>query len=216
MTVSPTSKTLKTGETVQLTATKNPSTATEGITWTSSNSSVATVNQNGLVTAKGSGTATITIKNSESKVSTNCVINVINDGNFLIPTGDALLKCDKDGNLLWKQRYIYTDVQRNYYNINQVEETNDGNIFISTGDTLLKCDKDGNLLWKKRYTSTEVPINYYTINQVEATNDGNIFMSTGDTLLKCDKDGNLLWKKRYTSTEVPINYYTINQVEAMF
>ena len=61
LTVSPTSKTLKTGETVQLTATKNPSTATEGITWTSSNSSVATVNQNGLVTAKGSGTATIVL-----------------------------------------------------------------------------------------------------------------------------------------------------------
>ena len=76
LTVSPTSKTLKTGETVQLTATKNPSTATEGITWTSSNSSVATVNQNGLVTAKGSGTATITVKSSTGGKSATCTITV--------------------------------------------------------------------------------------------------------------------------------------------
>ena len=78
LTVSPTSKTLKTGETVQLTAAKNPSTATEGITWTSSNSSVATVNQNGLVTAKGSGTATITVKSSTGGKSATCTITVSN------------------------------------------------------------------------------------------------------------------------------------------
>ena len=78
LTVSPTSKTLKTGETVQLTATKNPSTATEGITWTSSNSSVATVNQNGLVTAKGSGTATITVKSSTGGKSATAKITVSN------------------------------------------------------------------------------------------------------------------------------------------
>ena len=78
LTVSPTSKTLKTGETVQLTAAKNPSNATEGITWTSSNSSVATVNQNGLVTAKGSGTATITVKSSTGGKSATCTITVSN------------------------------------------------------------------------------------------------------------------------------------------
>lgn len=78
LTVSPTSKTLKTGETVQLTATKNPSTATEGITWTSSNSSVATINQNGLVTAKGSGTATITVKSSSGNKSATAKITVSN------------------------------------------------------------------------------------------------------------------------------------------
>jgi len=78
LTVSPTSKTLKTGETVQLTATKNPSTATEGITWTTSNSSVATVNQNGLVTAKGSGKATITVKSSTGGKSATAKITVSN------------------------------------------------------------------------------------------------------------------------------------------
>ncbi|MFQ9502238.1 MAG: Ig domain-containing protein, partial [Clostridia bacterium] len=64
MAVSPTSKTLNVGETVQLTGTKNPSTASEGTQWTSSNTSVATVSNSGLVTAKSAGTATITFKNS--------------------------------------------------------------------------------------------------------------------------------------------------------
>ena len=75
--VSPNSKTLKTGEKVQLTATKNPSTATEGIVWTTSNSSVATVS-NGLVTAKSSGTATITVKSSTGGKSATCTITVSN------------------------------------------------------------------------------------------------------------------------------------------
>ena len=74
--VSPTSKTLKKDENVQLVAIKNPSTATEGIVWTSSNQSVATVNQNGLVIAKGSGTATITVKSSTGSKSANCTIKV--------------------------------------------------------------------------------------------------------------------------------------------
>ena len=76
MAVSPTSKTLNVGETVQLTGTKNPSTASEGTQWTSSNTSVATVSNSGLVTAKAAGTATITFKNSASTKSATCSITV--------------------------------------------------------------------------------------------------------------------------------------------
>ena len=75
--VSPTSKTLKKDENVQLVAIKNPSTATEGIVWTSSNQSVATVNQNGLVTAKGFGTATITVRSSSGSKLATCQVEVL-------------------------------------------------------------------------------------------------------------------------------------------
>ena len=74
--VSPTSKTLNVGETVQLTGTKNPSTASEGTQWISSNTSVATVSNSGLVTAKAAGMATITFKNSASTKSATCSITV--------------------------------------------------------------------------------------------------------------------------------------------
>ena len=77
MSVSPTSKTLNIGETVQLTGTKNPTSASEGTQWTSSNTSVATVSGSGLVTAKAAGTATITFKNSSSTKSATCKITVI-------------------------------------------------------------------------------------------------------------------------------------------
>ena len=76
--MSPTSKTLNIGETVQLTGTKNPSTTSEGTQWTSSNTSVATVSNSGLVTAKSAGTATITFKNSSGTKSANCTITVEN------------------------------------------------------------------------------------------------------------------------------------------
>ena len=65
---------LQVGETIQLTATVQPSNATnKTITWTSSNQSVATV-ANGLLTAVGEGTATI-IAFSGSKSAT-CLVTV--------------------------------------------------------------------------------------------------------------------------------------------
>ena len=70
------------GATVQLTATVSPNNATDkSVTWKSSNTSVATVSSSGLVTAVGSGTATITVTtNSGSKKATCNVTVSINDG----------------------------------------------------------------------------------------------------------------------------------------
>ena len=76
--VSPTSKTLNVGEKLDLSnsVTKTPSTAREGITWTSSNLNVASVS-NGVVTANSAGTATITVKSSSGNRSATCTITVI-------------------------------------------------------------------------------------------------------------------------------------------
>ncbi len=53
------------GETKQLTATIQPENTTDKtVTWSSNNTAVATVDQNGLVTAMGIGTATITVTTS--------------------------------------------------------------------------------------------------------------------------------------------------------
>ena len=73
-----TSAAIITGRTLQLTATVLPSIATnKTVTWTSSNSSVATVDDNGLVTAVGSGTATITARTADgSNLSASCSLTV--------------------------------------------------------------------------------------------------------------------------------------------
>ena len=71
-----TTLTLDTGKTSNLKATVYPSNASnKKCTWSSSNTSVATVDKNGKVTAKASGTATITVKTSNGKTAT-CKVTV--------------------------------------------------------------------------------------------------------------------------------------------
>ena len=65
------------GETEQLTATVAPANATDkSVSWSSSNTSVATVDQSGLVTAVASGTARITVKTTDGNYTAYCDITV--------------------------------------------------------------------------------------------------------------------------------------------
>lgn len=65
-------------ETLQLTATVTPDNATDkSVTWTSSNTAVATVSSTGLVTAVANGTATITATTADgSNKSATCAVTV--------------------------------------------------------------------------------------------------------------------------------------------
>ena len=70
-----TALTLDVGKSYTLTKTVSPSNAVTSYTWSSSNTSVATVDKNGKVTAKKAGTATITVKTSNGKTA-NCKVTV--------------------------------------------------------------------------------------------------------------------------------------------
>ena len=71
--------TIAQGETMQLIATVLPeSAASVGVTWTSSNENVATVNSEGTVTAVAAGTATITATtNDPSRQKDQCQVTVV-------------------------------------------------------------------------------------------------------------------------------------------
>ena len=70
------STTLEIGSSETLTATITPSDATnKAVTWTSSDEAVATV-ENGVVTAVGEGTATITVTTEDSGKTATCVVTV--------------------------------------------------------------------------------------------------------------------------------------------
>lgn len=79
ITLNPTDIVLHAGETKNITATINPSNASnKSLTWTSSNNSIAQVDQRGKVTAKAIGEVTITAKSNDgSNVSAKCRVNVI-------------------------------------------------------------------------------------------------------------------------------------------
>lgn len=63
--------------TEQLTATITPNdAANKNVTWTSSNTAVATVSDSGLVTAVGKGTATITVTTEDGSYQASCVVTV--------------------------------------------------------------------------------------------------------------------------------------------
>jgi uncharacterized protein YjdB len=78
VTISPTTVSLTSiGATQQLTATVAPATAcNKTVTWSSSNTSVATVSTSGLVTATGCGTATITATTQDGNKTATCPITV--------------------------------------------------------------------------------------------------------------------------------------------
>jgi len=77
VTMNPTSVSIEAGQTSQLTATVSPTNADDSsVTWSSSNTAVATVDANGLVTAVSAGTATITVTTTDGSKTATCAVTV--------------------------------------------------------------------------------------------------------------------------------------------
>ena len=113
-----TSATINNGETLQLTASVSPSNVNNSaVTWSSSDTNIATVNNSGLVTAKSRGTVTITATTTDgSNLSANCNITVnqlatgitlnktsatINNGETLQLTATVLPSNVTNANVTW-------------------------------------------------------------------------------------------------------------------
>jgi uncharacterized protein YjdB len=78
ITLSETNTTLAVGDTLILTASVLPENATNKIvTWTSSNTSVATIDNDGMVIAKTEGTATITVSTQDGLKRATCTLAVV-------------------------------------------------------------------------------------------------------------------------------------------
>ena len=68
------------GKTYQLSASIQPSGASNrNVTWSSSNSNIATVSSSGKVSAKAAGTATITVKTKDGSKTAKCTVTVKNE-----------------------------------------------------------------------------------------------------------------------------------------
>ncbi len=79
------------GSTEQLTATVLPANATnKNVTWSSSNTAVATVDNTGLVTAKKVGKATITVTTDDGGKKATCTITVSKASKITVTTAKAI------------------------------------------------------------------------------------------------------------------------------
>ena len=77
VTMSPTTALIPVSATSQLTATVAPSNATnKSVTWTTSNTAIATVSSTGLVTGVASGNATITVTTADGSKTATCAVTV--------------------------------------------------------------------------------------------------------------------------------------------
>ena len=75
--MSPTSANINIGATQQLTTTISPTNAAnQNVTWSSSNTTVATVNGSGLVTGISAGTATITATTQDGNKTATSMITI--------------------------------------------------------------------------------------------------------------------------------------------
>ncbi len=173
ITVSPASKTIEVGETLQLSANILPTTANQDVTWSSENTAIAEVDASGKVTAKATGNVKIIATAADSSGKSDfCMVTVIakqsgGSGNATFYPNDFSSKTGsntKDGVTLTLK----------------VEGYNDS----SHGNTM-KCKSDGNTLtFSSDVNITSIVVNcnsqYSTnISKIKATPDiGNIVKST--------------------------------------
>ena len=176
-----TTLTLDTGKTTNLRATVYPSNAAnKKCTWSSSNTSVATVDSNGKVTAKKAGTATITVKTSNGKTAT-CKVTVS------LPTPQITGLANTTGGIKisWNKvdgaygyRLYYKPVSggwKRFKDTTATSFTDSGVVPNKTETYTIRCiDKNGNTI--SGFNSTGWSIKYVpvapTISKLDITTGG--------------------------------------------
>ncbi len=139
VTLDATTKELEVGDTFALTATVVPTNASQSVTWTSSDTSVATVDSSGMVTAKASGTATITattvgkMESGESATAT-CEVTVLKSAELAFYAGS--LECPS-------QVYGYTSVSSASANV-----TNKGEVVATPSSVLFESGENFTFIQK--------------------------------------------------------------------
>ena len=175
-----TALTLDVGKSYTLTKTVSPSNAVTSYTWSSSNTNVATVDKNGKVTAKASGTATITVKTSNGKTAT-CKVTV----NLPAPQITSLTNTSGGIKISWNKvpgaygyRLYYKPASGGWKRFKDTTATSFTDSGVSPNRTetyTIRCiDKNGNTVsgfnsngWSKKYTPVAP-----TISKLENTSGG--------------------------------------------
>lgn len=130
------------GATEQLTATVAPSNATDkSVTWSSSNTSIATVDSSGLVTAVSAGSATITVTTTDGGYTATCAVTVTQPtytqyrvATTMQPGKSYLIANGNSGNV-----YLLSNEANGSRTLKGVAATVVNGIISVTGSTEAKC-----------------------------------------------------------------------------
>lgn len=195
ITLSASKASLTEGETLQLTATVNPSDAVDKtVTWMSDNTTVATVDNKGLVTAKSAGTANI-IATTSNNLAAVCAITVNEEaigeptvwsGNYRVASSHV----ENNPTREYKDGFVMTITEKkgSYYITSMfgddLTEYNDGGFKLyDNGDGTAKIDVSYyNIL---KYTDNDSPL--YAIYVFDETTDD----WTDTWTLKMNEDGTI-------------------------
>ena len=197
-------------KTMQLTAIFNPSFANSGteLTWISNNTNVLDVDENGLVTGKSNGTATVTVTTSNNKTAT-CDITVQTS-----PTGISLDKSEISLNLSGTKEQKLTVIYEP-----QESNVNTGITWTSSDSNIVEVDNTGLVKGKANGTATitaktengktaQCTVVVTTGITAVALNEENLTLKPGDkttiTAIIQPDDMNLTEDLKWTSSDTSI------------
>ena len=131
------------GSTLSLTATVLPADATDkSLEWSSDNTDVATVNENGAVTVVGNGTATITVTTRDQGKTASCVITVAQ--------WVTSISLDKS----WLSILIYDEATLSVTGILPYNANDKSYTWSSSDSAIASVDNNGKVTAKSKGTAT--------------------------------------------------------------
>ncbi len=165
--VSPSSKTIKVGETFYCSYTLTPSNATTTVTWYSDNSNIASVNSSGMVTGVSTGYTYINAKTANGKEDW-CKVTVESN-----PNPKLSLSASPSGGGVAKGTIVTLTAKANgstiygcdiYYTTNGSTPTKSSTKYTSSGITINSNCTLKAIAYKDGYETSDVLTTSYTIN----------------------------------------------------
>lgn len=182
VTVSPSSASILTGEAVQLAANVQPTNATErSISWTSSNTGVASVDGSGLVTGLSVGTTTITATTVDGGFTATCTVNVMT-----LPKGAlrGMFSVSASKKVYFSQGNLQAIYDGNGYNWSFASNQYDF-IGAAAGNTTIDSQASGSVVdlfgWSTSKTDYGISSSTYAGNYSGSFLDWGMNIGDGDT-----------------------------------